>query len=63
METIPKVSVLMPAYNAEKYIREAVESILKQTFSDFEFIIIDDCSTDDTWGIIQEYSKKDLSFL
>ncbi|OGM93442.1 hypothetical protein A2333_02005 [Candidatus Wolfebacteria bacterium RIFOXYB2_FULL_49_7] len=60
METIPKVSVLMPAYNAEKYIREAVESILKQTFSDFEFIIIDDCSTDDTWGIIQEYSKKDL---
>jgi len=55
----PKVSVLMPAYNAEKYISEAIESILNQTFSDFEFIIIDDCSSDKTWEIIQEYVKKD----
>jgi glycosyltransferase involved in cell wall biosynthesis len=55
----PKVSVLMPAYNAEKYIREAIESILHQSFRDFEFIIIDDCSTDKTWEIIQEYSKSD----
>ncbi|MCX6715656.1 MAG: glycosyltransferase family 2 protein [Candidatus Taylorbacteria bacterium] len=53
------VSVLMPAYNAEKYIGEAIESILNQTFRDFEFIIIDDCSTDKTWEIIQEYAKKD----
>ena len=49
----------MPAYNAEKYIGEAIESILNQTFKDFEFIIIDDCSTDKTWEIIQEYAKKD----
>lgn len=55
----PKVSILMPAYNAEKYIEEAIESILNQTFTDFEFIIIDDCSTDKTWEIIQKYSKKD----
>jgi glycosyltransferase involved in cell wall biosynthesis len=55
----PKVSVLMPAYNAEKYLVEAIESILNQTFTDFEFIIIDDCSTDKTWEIIQKYSKKD----
>lgn len=55
----PKISVLMPAYNVEKYIGEAIESILNQTFTDFEFIIIDDCSTDKTWDIIQEYSKKD----
>jgi glycosyltransferase involved in cell wall biosynthesis len=55
----PKVSVLMPAYNAEKYLGEAIESILNQTFTDFEFIIIDDCSTDKTWEIIQEYVKKD----
>ncbi len=55
----PKVSVLMPAYNAEKYIGEAIESILNQTFTEFEFIIIDDCSTDNTWKIIQEYAKRD----
>jgi len=60
METkVPIISVLMPAYNAEKYIAESIESILNQTFTDFEFIIIDDCSTDKTWEIIQEYANKD----
>ena len=49
----------MPAYNAEKYIAEAIESILNQTFKDFEFIIIDDASTDNTWDIIQEYAQRD----
>ena len=43
---IPKVSVLMPNYNCEKYLSESIESVLNQTFKDFEFIIIDDCSTD-----------------
>lgn len=55
----PKVSVLMPAYNAEKYIAEAIESILSQTFKDFEFIIIDDASTDNTWKLIKQHAKKD----
>lgn len=55
----PKVSVLMPNYNCEKYIAEAIESILNQSFTDFEFIIIDDASTDKSWKIIQEYAKKD----
>ena len=57
--SVPKVSVLIPAYNAEKYLGEAIDSILNQTFTDFECIIIDDCSTDNTWKIIQKYAKKD----
>ena len=55
----PLVSVVMPAYNAEKYISEAIEGILSQTFKDFEFIIIDDGSKDKTWEIIQDYANKD----
>ena len=45
----------MPVYNAEKYLRQAIESILKQTFEDFEFLIINDGSTDDSVKIIKEY--------
>lgn len=55
----PKISVIMPNYNCEKYIAKAIDSILNQTFTDFEFIIIDDGSTDNSWNIIQEYAKKD----
>lgn len=55
----PKVSVVMPAYNAEKYLSEAIESVLNQSFKDFEFIIIDDCSTDNTSKIALEYASKD----
>lgn len=50
-----KLSVLMPVYNAEKYLREAIESILHQTFEDFEFLIIDDASTDGSAEIIASY--------
>jgi glycosyltransferase involved in cell wall biosynthesis len=53
------VSVVIPAYNAEKYIAESIDSILRQTFTDFELIIIDDCSTDGTWDIVQNYAKRD----
>lgn len=52
----PIVSVIMPVYNCELYIREAVESILYQTYTDFEFIIIDDASRDDTVSIIKTYN-------
>ena len=55
----PKVSVVMPNYNCEKYIWEAIESILNQNFTDFEFIIVDDGSSDNSWDIIQEYVKRD----
>ena len=56
---MPKISVIMPNYNAWKYISEAIQSVLDQTFGDFEFIIIDDCSTDNSWEIIQNFAKKD----
>lgn len=55
----PRVSVLMTAYNAEKYITQAIESILNQTYTDYEFIIINDGSTDDTPNIIQQYADQD----
>lgn len=55
----PRISVLMPAYNSEKYIAESIESILNQSFKDFEFIIINDGSTDGTAKIIKEYAKND----
>lgn len=56
---MPKVSVLMTAYNSGKYIAQAIESILGQTFTDFEFIIINDGSTDNTANIVKLYAKQD----
>lgn len=55
----PLVSVLMPCYNNEKFLPEAIESILNQTYKNFEFIILDDFSTDNSWEIIKKYAKKD----
>lgn len=52
------ISVIMPAYNAEKYIRTAIDSILSQTYSNFEFLICDDASTDGTLQIINEFKDK-----
>jgi len=53
----PLVSVIMPAYNAEKWIAEAIDSILNQTYDNIELIVWDDGSTDGTWGILREYSS------
>lgn len=55
MNRNPKVTVLMPVYNGEKYLKEAINSILTQTFTDFEFLIIDDASTDRTSEILHSY--------
>lgn len=55
----PKVSVLMTAYNSEAFIAETIESVLAQTMQDFEFIIVDDGSTDQSLAIIRKYAAKD----
>lgn len=52
------ISVIIPVYNGEKYIRETLDSLLKQTFSNFEIIIINDGSTDNTYNICESYQKK-----
>ena len=59
---MPKISVVMPAYNAENYIAEAIDSILNQTFTDFEFIIIDDCSSDRTAEIVKSFTDPRIRF-
>lgn len=57
------VSVVMPVYNAEPFLAQAIEGILNQTFPEFEFIIVDDASTDNSLKIIEEYAEKDKRIL
>lgn len=59
----PLVTVLMPVYNGARFLREAVESILKQTFADFEFLIINDGSTDNSVGIIKSYNDSRIRLI
>ena len=55
---MPEITVLMPVRNGERYIKESIDSVLNQTLTDFEFLIIDDGSTDRTVEIIQGYTDK-----
>ena len=52
---IPKVSILMPVYRTAPFLREAMDSILAQQFGDFELIVLDDCSPDNAWEIVESY--------
>ena len=56
----PLVSVLMPAYNGEKYIEEAVRSVQDQSLTDWELVIVDDCSQDGTWEIVSRLAREDV---
>ena len=68
-----KVSIYTPTYNCAKYVEQAVDSVLKQTYQDFELIVVDDASTDSTWQILQKYkgnpkikiikNKKNIGFV
>ena len=55
----PLVSVVMPVCNSEEYVSLAIESVLHQTYPDFEFIIVNDCSTDGSLAILEKWAKKD----
>lgn len=59
IEKYPSISIIVPSFNEEKNIRRCLDSILNQTYRDFEVICVDDNSTDSTFDIIKEYSKKD----
>ena len=55
---MPLVSVVMSVYNGEKFVAETIESVLNQTYSNIEVIIVDDCSKDGSRQIIEKYQKK-----
>ena len=56
---MPKVSIVIPVYNMEKYLRQALDSVVNQTLRDIEIICIDDCSPDNSRAILEEYAQKD----
>src|ERR1035437_7682203 len=54
-----KISIIIPTYNCEKFIERAIESVLNQTFQDFEIIVVDDLSKDNTVSVVKDLQKKD----
>ena len=58
-ETLPLVSVILPTYNRESYLTESIESVLAQTYTNFELLIVNDCSTDYTAELLDDFRKKD----
>ena len=54
----PLISVIIPVYNVEKYLRECLDSVINQTYKNLEIICVNDCSTDSSPEILEEYAKK-----
>ncbi|GFO64356.1 glycosyltransferase [Geomonas paludis] len=61
--TAPKVSVVMPVYNGGRFVAEAIDSILRQSFTDFEFLVVDDGSTDDSAAVLRSFSDPRMRLL
>ena len=62
MSDTPKISIVMPVYNVEKYLRECLDSVRAQTFTDWECICVDDGSTDAPLAILDKYAAKEYHF-
>jgi len=60
---LPLVSIITPLYNADKYIAETIESVINQTYQNWEMIIVDDCSTDESLSIVNKYAVKDIRII
>lgn len=60
---MPRVSIITPAYNCKKTIEKTYESVIAQTFSDWEWIVVDDCSSDDSFSFLKELTKNDRRIL
>lgn len=59
MNNTPRVSIVIPVFNSEKYIEAAITSVLQQTEKNIELIIVDDCSNDNSWQLIQQFAESD----
>ena len=59
----PRVSVIVPVYNIEKYVKECINSILAQTYTNIEVIVVNDGSTDDSLNVLQEYASEHLNVI
>ena len=60
---MPKVSIIIPIYNVEKYIRQALDSVINQTLKDIEIICVNDCTPDNSFEIVKEYARNDERFV
>ena len=60
---LPKISVIIPAYNAELWINKTIQSVLDQTFNDFEIIVVDDGSTDNTSQVVHQFSDPRVQYI
>ena len=57
MDVQPLVSIVIPVFNRETLVQEAIESALKQTYDNIEIVVVDNCSTDKTWEVLQKYNN------
>ena len=59
LNPLPLVSIVMPSYNSSIFIEDTIDSVLNQFYKNFELLVVDDCSKDNTVDIVKEYQKKD----
>ena len=62
MQNSPLISIITPNYNCSRFIAETIESVIAQTYTNWEMIIVDDCSSDGSYEIALEYEKQDFKF-